>query len=230
MSALKFPAVNAPPNIALLWGLKPQEIDLILGAARPRRVAAKTVMTRQGDPSDHLYLLWQGRARYFYTAPDGEKFIMIWITPGHAFAGAGLAPRPHPYLLSTEAVCDSIVLIWDSSTIRALGQRFPRLFENMVSIALDYLSWYTSAYTALNSDSAQQRLANLLVALAPSIGRTVPRGIEIDATNEELASSANISPYTTSRIISEWQRIGAIRKRRGKLLVCSPKKLFLVAD
>jgi CRP-like cAMP-binding protein len=193
VSALKLRAVNAPPNIDLLWGLKPQKIDLILAAARPRRFAAKTVMTHQRDPSDHLYLLWKGRARYFYTGPDGKKFIMIWITPGHAFAGAALAPRPYPYL-STEAVCDSVVLVWDSPTIRALEQRFPRLFENIVPIALDYISWYISAYTALTSDTAEQRLANLPVGLAPSIGRTVSSRIELDATNEELASSANISP------------------------------------
>jgi CRP-like cAMP-binding protein len=65
------------------------------------------------------------------------------------------------------------------------------------------------------------------VELAPSIGQKVAGGIELDVTNEELANSANITPYTTSRMVSEWQRAGAIRKQRGKILLRSPAKFFL---
>jgi CRP-like cAMP-binding protein len=64
---------------------------------------------------------------------------------------------------------------------------------------------------------------------APSIGQEVAGGIELDVTNEELAHAANITPYTTSRLVSEWQRSGAIRKYRGKILLCSPKRLFHAA-
>src|SRR5215469_9387312 len=77
------------PNIELLRGLKSQEINFILSAAKSRRVPAKSVMTFQDEPADHLLLLWKGRARYFET-PSGKKLIMIWITPGHAFGGAAL--------------------------------------------------------------------------------------------------------------------------------------------
>jgi CRP-like cAMP-binding protein len=227
MTASELRAVNCPANVDILRGLEPPEVDLILAAARPRRFAAKSVITHQGSPSDHLLLLWKGRARYFYQTPDGKKLILIWITPGQIFAGAALAPRPYAYLLSTEAVRDSVVLVWESSAIRALGQRFPRLLENAIHLALDYFAWYIAVHAALVSATAQERLANLLVALGPSIGQTVSDGLEIDVTNEELASSVNISPFTASRILSEWRKIGAIRKHRGKILLRSPKKLFL---
>jgi len=36
------------------------------------------------------------------------------------------------------------------------------------------------------------------------MGQRVAGGIEFDIANEELANSANITPYTTSRIIGEW--------------------------
>src|SRR5215469_6875538 len=82
------------PNIELLRGLKPQEINFILSAAKSRRVPAKSVMTFQDEPADHLLLLWKGRARYFFETPSGKKLIMIWITPGHAFGRAALVSRP----------------------------------------------------------------------------------------------------------------------------------------
>ena len=86
----------------------------------------------------------------------------MWFTPGHAFGGAALAPGPSTYLVSTEAVRDSVVLVWDGPTIRALARRFPRLLENTIVGAMDYLSWYVAAHAALCSQTARQRLASVV--------------------------------------------------------------------
>lgn len=227
MTVWKFRAVDAPHNIELLRGLNPHESDLILAAARPRRFPAKSVMTYQDEPADHLLLLWKGRARYFYETPNDKKLILKWIAPGHIFGGAALLSRPCTYLVSTEAVRDSIVLEWNGSTIRGLARRFPQLLENAHCIDMEYLSWYVAAHAALTSQSARERLASVLFGLAKSVGQKVSGGVELDVTNEELANSANITQYTASRFMSEWQRSGAIRKRRGKIVLRSPERLFL---
>jgi len=227
MSALESRAFNVRPSIDLLQGLKPHEADLILASARTRRVPAKSVITYQGDSADNLLLLWRGRARYFFETPEGKKLILMWITPGHAFGGAALAQRPSTYLLSTEAIRDSVVLVWDGPTIRSLARRFSQLLENAIISAVDYLSWYVAAHAALCSQNARQRLASVLLGCTSSMGQRVSGGIEFDITNEELANAANITPYTTSRILSEWQRTGAIRKWRGRIVVRSAERLFL---
>ena len=227
MRVLESRAANAPSNIQLLMGLERQEIDLILAAARARRVSAGSMMTYQGEPADHLLLLWKGRARYFFETPNGKKLILMWITPGHTFGGAALVPQPSKYLLSTEAVRDSVVLVWDGPTIRSFTHRFPQLLQNAIVSAVDYLSWYIAAHAALCSQTARQRLASVLLGYAYSMGEKVSGGIEFDITNEELANAANITPYTTSRILSEWQKTGAIQKLRGRIIVRSTERLFL---
>jgi CRP-like cAMP-binding protein len=58
------------------------------------------------------------------------------------------------------------------------------------------------------------------------MGRKLPNGIELDVKNEELANAANISPYTASRVISDWHERGIISKRRGKIVLRSPHRLF----
>ena len=98
---------------------------------------------------------------------------------------------------------------------------------NAFRTSIDYLSWYIGTHAALTSQSARERLAHVLLGYAPSIGQKVSGGIELDVTNEELAHAANISPYTTSRVISEWHRTGAVRKHRGRILLRSLEKLFL---
>ena len=229
MTAWGLGAVALSPDNELLRGLEQQDIDLILRAARPRRFSAKSVMTHQGEPADRLMLLRKGRARYFYESVNGKKLILIWITPGHILGGAALASLPSTYLVSTEAVRDSTVLVWDGPTIRDLARRFPRLMMNAYLTTMDYLSWYVGTHAALTSQTARERLAHILLGYAPSVGRKVPGGVELDVTNQELADAANINRYTTSRLLSEWHKTGAIRKCRGKILLWSGKRLFLRA-
>jgi hypothetical protein len=111
MTASAFRAVKVRLRIELLEGLKPQEVDLALKAARQRKYSAKTVMTRQGEPANEIKVLLQGRARYFYETQMGKKLILNWITPGQTFAGlAALSGAPHVYPANTETVQDSVVL------------------------------------------------------------------------------------------------------------------------
>ena len=213
----------------MLSGLDQPEIKSILAAARPRRFSAKSVIKYQGEPAQQLFLLWEGRARDFFETYNGKKLNLEWITPGEVIGGAALVCRPSTYLVSSEAVLDSTVLAWDGPTIRHLARRYQQLFENALSLALDGFCWYVGAHAALTSQTARERLAHILSVCASSIGQRVNGSIQLDVTNEELADAANITHYTTSRIINEWQRNGAIRKERGKILLRSGKDLFVRA-
>lgn len=216
-------------DIQLLRGMEKREVDIILAAARVLRFSAKSVITYQSKPADQLFVLCKGRARYFYDTIGGKKLILAWVAPGHIFGAAALDVPPSTYLVSTEAVQDSTVLAWDGSTIRDLARRFARVMTNTFHTTVGYLSWYVAAHAALTSQTARERLANILLGYAPSIGQKVNGGIELDVTNEELAAAANITPYTTSRIINEWHRRGAIRKHRGKIILLSGKRALLPA-
>jgi len=229
MPAQRFRAVDVPPNTELLWGLEQPEIDSILKAARPRRFSAKSVIKYQGEPAEQLFLLWEGRARDFFETHNGKKLNLEWITPGEVIGGAALVSRPSTYLVSSEAVLDSTVLVWDGPTIRGLIRRYHQVFENALFLALDGFSWYVATHAALTSQTARERLAHILSVCASSIGHKVDGGTALDVTNEELAEAANITRYTASRVINEWQRTGAIRKERGKILLRSGKGLFLPA-
>jgi CRP-like cAMP-binding protein len=209
-----------------LDGLAPPEAKLVLAAARQQHFLGKCVVVNQGHPADHLFLLTTGRARFFFNTREGKKIALFWLTPGEIFGGSALLSTPSRYLLSTETLKDSSILVWNRATLRTLGARFPRLLENALLIASDYLAWYLADHVALVSQTARQRLARVLVCLAETIGNKTSDGFEFDATNEELAGAANVTPFTTSRLLSEWQRNRAVVKRRGKILLRTPEELF----
>ncbi len=210
-----------------LDGLAPGQLKVVLAAASQRHFLAKCVVVNQGHPADHLFLMTNGRARFFYNTREGKKVALLWLTPGDIFGGSALLSVPSSYLVSTETLKDSSILVWNRATLRALAARYPRLLENALLIASDYLAWYLADHVALISQTASQRLARVLVCLAETIGNKNSDGFEFDATNEELADAANVTPFTVSRLLGEWQRNRAVAKRRGTILLRSPQKLFL---
>ena len=219
--------VTASPKSRFLDGLSPFDLNVILGAAKERHFASNSVVVNQGNSADHLFLLIRGRARFFINTQDGRKIILLWLTPGEIFGGAAILSAPSLYLASTETLKDSVMLEWDRAALRSLAGRYPRLLENAMLIAYDYFLWYVADHVALISHSARQRLAGVMVYLAQTIGEKVQGGFEFDATNEELAGAANVTPFTASRLLSEWQNTGAVLKQRGKVLLRSPERLLL---
>jgi CRP/FNR family transcriptional regulator, nitrogen oxide reductase regulator len=213
-------------NSRFLEGVDAAEVRTILGAGTLQRFPARSVMVRQGYPSGHLFLLLTGRARRFFLTHDGQKIVLLRVLSGDIFGEMVLLDRPTNYLVSTETMTSSSALVWNRSTIRGLCERYPRLIQNSFSSSVDYLIYYRAAHVSLICNSAQQRLARILANLAEGIGHEVPGGVELDIRNEELANEANVSVFTASRLLSAWQREGILLKRRGKVLLRFPNRLW----
>lgn len=198
----------------------------ILGAATQSRYPANTVVLNQGDAADQFLLLRTGCARIFFVTQEGRKVLLRWLSPGEILGGTALLADVSPYLVSTEMVKDSSAFVWRRDTIRELATQYPVLLENALPYAWDYMAWFIAAHTALIANSARERLAQVINSLAQGIGRRVQSGIRIEVTNEQLANTANITPFTASRLLSEWNRSGAIRKSRGSIVLLSSSQLL----
>jgi CRP-like cAMP-binding protein len=209
-----------------LEGLTRSGVREVLSAATERRVPAKRVVTEQDRRADHMFLLTAGRARHFFVSEAGRKHILLWLPPGEIFGMGTLLAKPSNYIVSTETVQASTMLVWSRATIRSLAKRYPKLLENALSVASDYLRMYVATHIALTSNTARQRLVRVLANLASGFGRKVAAGIELDVTNEDLAYAANVTHFTASRLLSEWSRSGILVKERGKVLLRSPELLF----
>jgi len=210
-------------------GLAPHELSEVLSSARQCHYRAGAVVTSQEMPANSLYVLARGRARFFFLTPEGQKIVLMWLPAGKIIGGAALQSRPSTYIVSTETVKDSTMLVWESPAIRRLALRYPRLLDNAFVLAAEFLTFYVTTHVALACHAAPQRLAAILLNLAQGVGQKVPSGIELDVTNEELAQAANVTHFTTSRLLSHWQRQGALVKTRGKILLLSPENLLLAA-
>lgn len=217
--------VAATTHSRFLRGLSAHEITTVLGAATKRLYPRNSVIYNSGAEATHCYFLLSGRARHFLVTPTGTKLILFWLFPGDAFGGVTLREDISKYIVSTEAVSGLSTLVWERRVIRELTSAFPRLMDNAFHLATEYLGWYTASHVALACMNAQERLAQVLLTLADSIGERRSAGVEVRITNEELSNTANLTLFTTSRLMAEWQRSGIITKGHRKVLLHSPLKL-----
>lgn len=211
----------------LFCGLTAADISSILSAATHRHFARSSVIVQRDDPAERMFLITRGQGRQFVITSGGRKIILHWLTVGQFFGGVTILAAPCQYLVSTEVDSGSCVLAWDRKTIRQFVSRFPILLENALSIAVtEHIAWAISARISLMSDDARGRIANLLLSLACGIGKACRDGVEIKIGNEDLAAGANVTPFTVSRVLREWQREGILTKGRGKLFLQRPELLM----
>jgi CRP-like cAMP-binding protein len=213
-----------------LSGLPKSELDSVLSAAKHRQFRASSVIINQEDAAERFFLLTSGHGRQFVITSDGRKILLQWLTAGQIFGGSTILAAPFQYLASTEVLSDSCALVWERQTIRELASRLPALLDNALSIAVtENITWSTAAHISLSSDDAHGRVAHLLVSLASAIGKVTHDGVEMGVLNEDLAEGANVTSFTVSRCLRDWQRAGLIAKRRGKILLRKPELLLAAA-
>lgn len=209
-----------------LEGLAPSDLAIVLEAASLRRFQARSLIAIEGHPAEKLFLMIDGLARTFTTTRKGEKIVLIWIPTGSVSGGRTMLSKPTEYLVSTESVTNSVALVWGRSAILPLAKRYPTLLENALLIASDYLENFQDLHVATSFDSASQRVARVLGNLAKGIGQRSSEGMLLNINNEELANEANVTIFTVSRLLSEWQRKDLLVKSRGSVVVRSPEELF----
>jgi CRP/FNR family transcriptional regulator, nitrogen oxide reductase regulator len=91
--------------------------------------------------------------------------------------------------------------------------------------ASEYIASLISTQVSLSSNDARGRIAQLLASLACGIGKVTSDGVELQVTNEDLASGANVTLFTVSRFLGEWQRAGVLTKGRGYVVLRKPELL-----
>lgn len=216
-----------PAPVRFFDGVAPEAIDEIWAAAKNKRVAAKQTIISAGERSSHLFLVRTGRGRFLRVTKAGDEVLLQLLTPGDTFGIGAMLKNPCTYIGSAEASSDIEVMVWEHSTIRKLAGLYPQLADNALRIVLHYLKQYVNRHVRLATKPAEQRLAETLLNLGHGTGRVTPTGVQVDVTNGQLGALADVSLFTASRLLSGWERKGAVSKQRGSVVIHSPEALIV---
>jgi len=217
---------STKPVVRLFSGLSDHDITKIMASGIVRRFRAGQTIIQADDPGSHLFLLRTGSVNYCRVTPRGKEILIIRLSPGDTFGLGTLLPKPIGYIGTADAFRETELYMWEHRMIYEFARTHSKLEENALRIALEYVRLYSDRHLALVSDTAEHRLSRMLTLLGNPIGRHGPEGLELQITNEHLASLADISPYTTSRLLNKWERKGAVEKSRGKVVIRCPEGML----
>jgi CRP-like cAMP-binding protein len=215
-----------PASVRFFTGLEKSETNVILAAATRRKLKGGEIVARADEPASHLFLVKDGCVDYFVVTSDGREILLRRLVSGNIFGVGAFLSQPVGYVGTSKAVHNSEVFVWEHAVIRQLARAYPLLGENALRTVLRYVALFAERHIALVTKPAQERLAFALTSLGSRAGHMVPTGVEINIKNEDLASLADVSFFTASRFLQEWERKGAVEKSRGKVLIRSPEKLL----
>lgn len=202
------------------------EIGRTLAAGALRKFTKGQTVVRAGEPGLNLYLLKAGAVNCFRVTPEGRQVLVARLSPGEAFGLGSMLDMPISDISTAVAVRETEVHVWPHGVIRRLMEKQPKLAENALRIALEYIRLCSDRHLALAFRSAESRLTRMLALVGTRQGQPAARGLEVQITNEDLASLADIGSYTASRILQRLQRRGALVKQRGKIFIRTWEKML----
>jgi CRP-like cAMP-binding protein len=180
-----------------------------------------------GEQAEHLFLLNSGRVQFSRLASSGRQVLLGILAPGDVFGLGSLAAAHLRYIGTAEGLEAGEALVWNREVIHRCAEEHPQIAANALEIALRYVATFTERHEHLATSSAEQRLVRALTRLGAQTGTRSSSGIEVQVKNEQLASLADISPFTASRILKSLERNGVVSKKRGRVHILYPEKLLL---
>lgn len=209
-------------------GMDADAVDEVLTRALRTSVRPYTQLCRAGEAASWFYVVLKGQVKYFRTMDDGTEILLRILSANECFGMGTFIPDPQPYLGTAETMTFCEILKWRASDILALAKAHPLLAQNGLGIVLAYLVDYSTRHAALVSESGASRLARVLIDLANRIGVRQPNkeGIDVRITNEDLGALADVSRFTVSRTMSDWQHRHLIQKNRNHVVVLVPEGLL----
>jgi CRP-like cAMP-binding protein len=225
--------VGSQPGTTLFTGaeffadLDRRSMNLVVASAESLQVAAKHEIFSFGQPAARFFMVKTGRVEYYRVTDSGAQISLYLLTDGDIFGINALIKQRAVYQANAAAVSDCELLVWKKAAIRGLAAKHPQLAENALRIVLEYLKSYTERHINLMSKTAEQRIAIILLDLARRIGQPRPHGIEIEITNEQISNFADVTRFTTSRLLKTFERSGILSKIRGKVVIHAPEALAI---
>ncbi|MFN8634386.1 MAG: cyclic nucleotide-binding domain-containing protein [Chloroflexota bacterium] len=172
----------------LFYGVPPEELAHVIRMFERKTVPPNTVICRQGDPGNALFVIEQGMAQAFTHTQTGAMTVLESLGAGAVFGEMAIVTGD-PRTASVRSVLPTTILIASRDQFLSASSTMPVLLYNLSRILGRRLARATR-------NLAEERGPQVVAV----IGRVPPRVGSLVSTNLAAALSATVSsPNATTR-------------------------------
>lgn len=198
--------------------------------ARPRKIAAKHDLIREGDRPGPVFVMLDGWAYRYKIMPNGTRQVLAYLMPGDCcdlHIGL-LAQMDH----SIQTVTAAVVAMVGRAEMDAIMDEHRSIARAMYIAQLVDEGIMRAWIASMGRRASIERVAHLMCELylrARNIGIANGETFALPLSQLLLADSLGMTPVHLNRVLKELRLTGAMTLARGSLLIVDPGKLIQIA-
>ncbi|HUC76001.1 MAG TPA: Crp/Fnr family transcriptional regulator [Vicinamibacterales bacterium] len=202
----------------------------LAAVAGTRAYEKGAVIFSEGDPSEQLYTVIEGRVKIVKTTARGTDVILEIFGPGDPL-GAVAVYESRAYPAAAVALEPTTCLVVPRQAFFALLERYPTLVRGLLTGLTHRLVELTNRLAELSTGRVEARLARFFLKLARDIGQRRTDGIFVPLvlSRQEIADMIGTTIETSIRIMSRWGKERLVRTDKDGFLVIDQGALETIA-
>jgi len=216
-------------SFPLFGPLDQEDSELLAPVLRRRKFAPRQVVFQRGDIADEVYHVISGRLQVSVFSSDGRELAFRIAGPGSIVGEIGVIDLGCR-TADVVAAAPTEVTALRRSDLESLLIHRPSLAVRMSRFLCERLRETSEQLEAQALQRIEERLARLLIRLLPATGAN-QKDIELPLifSQSDAASLIGASRPKVNAAFCSLEARGAIR-RKGKMLVCDPSALRMIAN
>jgi len=204
-----------PSARASAFPLSQEELKSISAHGVVRAYPKQAVIVNEGDSSDSLYIVLEGRVKAYVADAAGHEVVLSTLGPGEYFGEMALDGRPRSASIMTLAA--SRFLVVPGNEFRQFVAGNPAFALSLIEKLIHRVRALTENVKSLAFMDVYGRVARLLLELAEEQdGRLV---IAERLTQQDIASRVGASREMVSRILKDLTVAGCITHSRSGIVL-----------
>lgn len=223
-------SVGAIPHVvdwALLAAVPQAEREQLLARARRRTYARNEVIVREGDPSDSLHLVEEGRLAVQVGTAVGDTAMLNVIGPTDWFGELSLLGSRAPVRTATIVALEAATTrSLTAAAFADLRRRHPAIGELLLTLLPQRVEELSDRLVEVMYDGLDRRVHRRLLDLVGIYGAGDPaRPVTVPLTQVQLAELVGGSRQSVNEVLQKLTRRGVVELERGRIIVHQPSAL-----
>lgn len=198
-------------NLPLFSDLTATEIQRIAAGTRRIYASKGETLFLRGDRCEGFHVILYGQVKLFVTSPQGAEKVIEIMGPGISF-GEAILFMDSPYVISSQALKDSLLLHVSKTVVFAEIDRDPRFARRLLAGMSRKLHQLVRDVESYSLRSGVERVIGYLLREYVDADSAVKSTtVTLPANKLIVASRLNLTPEYFSRILHDLSGAGLVQ-------------------
>ncbi|EHK2401138.1 Crp/Fnr family transcriptional regulator [Clostridium perfringens] len=216
-------------NISIFSTLSNEELLKIVDMTEHKSFKENDVLCREGEKSDKLFLIREGRVKICKITKEGKEQIVYVLSKGDFFGENNIFTSNNISNFSAYAIIDVKLCILKKENLEKILIKNPEISLKIIQEMADRINSAENLAQTLATRDVEARLATVLIEFMNKYGQKKEEEIYINLplNREQIANYCGITRETVSRRLSKFDKLGIIKLQGNKGLIIKDKEALL---